>query len=203
MSRTLKDRPGWVADKIALDRGTAVEGMNTPTPPRKRVADREKTFFASEVKELNDYLAELNANPDVFDVVVERIPREYDWKVMRANGCSLAYIPKRVKVKYRRRYILDGYLSDYPADPAEVDPRTWADHRDGKVSRVGIIRSAHSVMNTPSNMRSSAYGFKRYPTSPTRRNSALLNAARAYNNGEDIDVDDFAVDFDFEGQDWG
>lgn len=203
MSRTLKDRPGWVADKIALDRGTAVEGMNTPTPPRKRVADREKTFFASEVKELNDYLAELNANPDVFDVVIERIPRGYEWKASGVDGCSLAYIPKRVKVKYRRRYILDGYLSDYPADPTEVDPKTWADRRDGKVSRVGIIRSAHSVMNTPSNMRSSAYGFKRYPTSATRRNSALLNAARAYNNGEDIDVDDFVVDFDFEGQDWG
>lgn len=78
MSRTLKDRPGWVADKIALDRGTAVEGMNVPAPPRKRVADREKTFFASEVKELRDYLADLDADADVFDVVVERIPREYD-----------------------------------------------------------------------------------------------------------------------------
>lgn len=203
MSRTLKDRPGWVADKIALDRGTAVEGMNVPTPPRKRVADREKTFFASEVKELRDYLADLDADADVFDVVVERIPRQYDWKATRENGYSLAYIPKRVRVKFRKRYILKGFLSDYPADPAEVDPRTWADHRDGKVSRVDIIRSARSVMNTPSNMRSSAYGFKRYLTSPTRRNSALLNAARAYNNGEDIDVDDFDVDFDFKGQDCG
>ena len=204
MSRTLKDRPGWVADKIALDRGTAVEGMNIPNPPRKRVVDREKTFFASEVKELRDYLADLDADADVFDVVVERIPREYDWKAMRANGFTkFVYIPKRVKVKFRKRYVVKGFLSDYPADPAEVDPRTWADRRDGKVSRVGIIRSAHSVMNTPSNMRSSAYGFKRYPTSPTRRNSALLNAARAYNNGEDVDVDDFVVDFDFEGQDWG
>lgn len=204
MSRTLKDRPGWVADKIALDRGTAVEGMNIPAHPRKRVVDREKTFLASEVEELNDYLAELDANPDVFDVVIERIPRQYDWKATRENGFTkFVYIPKRVKVKFRKRYILKGFLSDYPADPAEVDPRTWADHRDGKVSRVGIIRSAHSVMNTPSNMRSSAYGFKRYPTSPTRRNSALLNAARAYNNGEDIDIDDFDVDFDFGGQDWG